>query len=158
MCHLIIMNCCCKCLKLGWTRSSLATCRREGTLDPVSGSQKCSALLSKEVRVEFCQGSTASKAVLVRQPNFFLQKQFKDWLYDSFVISSTYIILKYTVTTGAWVAQLVKHQTSVQVMISQFVGLSPASGSVLTAQSLEPASDSLSPSLSAPSQSSVSQK
>ena len=37
-----------------------------------------------------------------------------------------------------------------QVMILWFVGLSPAAGSVLTAQSLEPASDSVSPSLSAP--------
>ena len=37
---------------------------------------------------------------------------------------------------GAWVAQSVKHLTSAQVMISQFVGLSPVSGSVLTAQSL----------------------
>ena len=50
---------------------------------------------------------------------------------------------------GTWVAQLVKRLTLAQVMISQFVGLSPASGSVLTAQSLEPASDSLSLSLSA---------
>ena len=47
-------------------------------------------------------------------------------------------------------AQAVKHLTSAQVMISQFVGLSPASGSVLTVQSLEPASDSVSPSLSSP--------
>ena len=51
---------------------------------------------------------------------------------------------------GAWVAQSVGHPTLAQVMISRFVGLSPASGSVLTAQSLEPASDSVSPSLSAP--------
>ena len=51
---------------------------------------------------------------------------------------------------GAWVAQLVKRPTSAQVVISQFVSLSPTSGSVLTAQSLEPASDSVSPSLSAP--------
>ena len=51
---------------------------------------------------------------------------------------------------GAWVAQLVKRLTSPQVMILQFVGSSPASGSVLTAQSLEPASDSVSLSLSAP--------
>ena len=50
----------------------------------------------------------------------------------------------------AWVAQSVKRPTSAQVMISQFVGSSPASGSVLTAQSLEPASDSVSPSLSVP--------
>ena len=50
---------------------------------------------------------------------------------------------------GAWVAQSVGRLTSAQIMISQSVGLSPASGSVLTAQSLEPASDSVSPSLSA---------
>ena len=50
---------------------------------------------------------------------------------------------------GTPVAQPVKHPTSAQVMISQFVGSSPASGSVLMAQSLEPASDSVSPSLSA---------
>ena len=47
-------------------------------------------------------------------------------------------------------AQSVKRPTLVQVMISWFVSLSLASGSVLTAQSLEPASDSVSPSLSAP--------
>ena len=51
---------------------------------------------------------------------------------------------------GAWVAQLVKRPTSAQVMISQFVSSSPALGCVLTAQSLEPALDSVSPSLSAP--------
>ena len=50
----------------------------------------------------------------------------------------------------AWVAQSVKCQTLAQVMISQFVSSSPTLGSVLTAQSLEPASDSLSPSLFAP--------
>ena len=51
---------------------------------------------------------------------------------------------------GTWVAQSVERPTSVQIMISWFVSSSPASGSVLTAQSLEPASDSVSPSLSAP--------
>ena len=56
----------------------------------------------------------------------------------------------YAYVWGAWVAQSVKCSTSVQVMISQFVSSSPASGSVLTSQSLEPASDSVSPSLSAP--------
>ena len=35
-------------------------------------------------------------------------------------------------------------------MISRFVGSSPVLGSVLTAQNLEPALDSLSPSLAAP--------
>ena len=48
---------------------------------------------------------------------------------------------------GAWVAQLVERPTSAQIMTSWFVGLSPTSGSVLTAQSLEPASDSVSPCL-----------
>ena len=57
---------------------------------------------------------------------------------------------------GAWVAQSVKGLTLAQVTISRFVGSIPASGSVLTAQSLEPALDfvslslSLSLSLSAP--------
>ena len=50
---------------------------------------------------------------------------------------------------GTWVAQSVKRPTSAQVMNSWFVSSNPTSGSVLTAQSLEPASDSLSPSLSA---------
>ena len=51
---------------------------------------------------------------------------------------------------GAWVAQSVKRPTSAQVTISQSVSSSPASGSVLTVQSLEPVSDSVSPSLSDP--------
>ena len=51
---------------------------------------------------------------------------------------------------GAWVAWSVKRLTSAQVMISLAVSSSPASGSVLTAQSLEPASDSVSPPLSTP--------
>ena len=46
--------------------------------------------------------------------------------------------------------QSVKPLTSTQVMISRFVGSRPISGSVLTIQSLEPALDSMSPSLSAP--------
>ena len=48
---------------------------------------------------------------------------------------------------GAWVAQSVGHVTSAQIMIVWSVSLSPASGSMLTAQSLEPASDSVSPCL-----------
>ena len=49
---------------------------------------------------------------------------------------------------GAWVAQSVKRPTSAQVMISRSGSLSPTLGSVLTAQNLEPASDSVSPSVS----------
>ena len=48
----------------------------------------------------------------------------------------------------AWVAQSVRHLTSAQVTISWLVGSSPRLGSVLTTQSLEPASDSVFPSLS----------
>ena len=51
---------------------------------------------------------------------------------------------------GAWVAQSVRRPTSAQVVISRFMSSSSASGSVLTPQSLEPASGSVSPSLSAP--------
>ena len=51
---------------------------------------------------------------------------------------------------GAWVAQSVERPTSAQVTILRSVSSSPASGSGLMAQSLEPASDSVSPSLSAP--------
>ena len=50
-------------------------------------------------------------------------------------------------------AQSVKRPTSAQVMTSRFAGSSPASGSVLTSQGLEPASDSGSPSLPAPTHS-----
>ena len=49
-------------------------------------------------------------------------------------------------------AQSVKRSTLAQVMISRFTGLSHTSGSVLIARSLEPASDSVYPSLSGPSQ------
>ena len=62
------------------------------------------------------------------------------------------LLVKNGYSRDAWVAQSVKSLTSAQVMISQLVGLSPASGSVPTAQSLERASDSVSPSLSAPPQ------
>ena len=58
--------------------------------------------------------------------------------------------LKNNITRGTRVAQSVKHLTSAQVMISQLVSSSPTWGSVLTAQSLEPALDSVSSSLSAP--------
>ena len=55
-------------------------------------------------------------------------------------------------------AQLVKRLILAQVMISWFLGLSPASASVLPAQSLGPDLDSVSPSLSAPPTHTLSQK
>ena len=53
-------------------------------------------------------------------------------------------------TWGTWVAQSVERLTLAQVMILWSVSSSPTLGSVQTAQSLEPASDSVSPSLPAP--------
>ena len=73
--------------------------------------------------------------------------------------SLSYLILKLSIklwrlrhcdTRGAWVAQSLKRPTSAQVMITRLVSSSPTSGSVLTEQSLEPASESVSPSLVAP--------
>ena len=52
-------------------------------------------------------------------------------------------------TRGAWMAQSVRRPTSAQVMVLRFMSLSPVSGSVLTAQSLEPDLDSVSLSFSA---------
>ena len=63
---------------------------------------------------------------------------------------NTLSAIKKSTSRGAWVAQSVECPTWAQVMISWFVSSSPAFGCVLTAQSLEPASDSVSPSLSAP--------
>ena len=57
---------------------------------------------------------------------------------------------KMTKNRGTWGAQSVGRPTSAQVMISWCVSSSPTLGSALTAQSLEPASDSVSPSLFAP--------
>ena len=56
--------------------------------------------------------------------------------------------LKITLSWGTWAAQSVERPTSAQVMISRFTSLSPVLGSMLTAQSLEPALVSVSPSLS----------
>ena len=68
-------------------------------------------------------------------------------VYD---LTSTALNKEMSNSRDTWVAQLVRHPTSAQVMISHSVSSGPASGSVLTAQSLEPASDSVSPSFSAP--------
>ena len=59
-----------------------------------------------------------------------------------------HVILKNYKAGGTRAAQSVKHLTSAQLMISWFVSLSPALGSMLTAQSLEPALNSVSPSFS----------
>ena len=65
----------------------------------------------------------------------------------SLSLSKININLKTILSWGAWVAQSVKCLTIAQVMISRFVSSNPASGSMLTAQSLL---GILSPTLSAP--------
>ena len=59
-----------------------------------------------------------------------LQRMFIFLLISEYLISS-YIgkYSRYPTRWGAWVAQLVGHPTSAQVMISWFVGLEPASDS-----------------------------
>ena len=71
-------------------------------------------------------------------------------LYSSHTHALFLSVSKISKHWGAWVAESIKCLTLAQIMILQFVSSSPASGSVLTAQSLEPASDSVSPSLSTP--------
>ena len=69
--------------------------------------------------------------------------------------TTMWLLLTKSTLCGApgWLSRLSIWLLSAQVAISQFVSSSPASGSVLTAaQSPEPASDSVSPSLSAPPQ------
>ena len=60
------------------------------------------------------------------------------------------VFLTFERVRAAWVAHVGKCLTSAQVTISWFVGSSPASGSVPTAQGLEPVLDSVCPPLSAP--------
>ena len=63
----------------------------------------------------------------------------------------TSYIMNKCIFRSAWIAQLVECLTLSQVITSQFMGSRTVLGSGLTAQSLEPTSDSVSPSLSAPS-------
>ena len=63
-------------------------------------------------------------------------------------ITLFYTSVRISQSWGAWVARSVKHPTPAQVMISRLMSSSPMSGSVLAAQSLEPASCSVSPPLS----------
>ena len=67
-----------------------------------------------------------------------------------FYVDKTIRTIKIGIIWGTWAAQLVERQTLAQVVISQFGGSSPVPGSVLTARSPEPASDSVSSSPSAP--------
>ena len=87
----------------------------------------------------------------MKVPFYYIQiDQIPAILYDLLNIFKIDASLRNSDNRDTWVAQLVKDLTSAQVMISRSVGLSLTSGFVLTAQSLEPASDSMSSSFSAP--------
>ena len=88
-----------------------------------------------EPRIGLCADSSESRTCFRFCVSLFLH------------LACLYALSKTNIFRGTWVAQSVGHLTSAQVMISQSVSSSPASGSVLTAQSLEPASDSVSSSL-----------
>ena len=95
------------------------------SLEPVSDSVSSSLSLTLP---RSCSVSLSVSKLKIKIKKIFLKKWLRWW--------------------DAWEAKSVKCPTSAQVMISRSVGLSPASGSVLTAQSLEPASYCGSPSLS----------
>ena len=90
------------------------------------------------------QGSSWSEPAL--HPGCTLQSAGE--LFKKVLMSSILkILFKKILSLGGSVGEAVE---LAQIMISQFVSSSPASGSVLTAQSLKPASDSVSPSLPLP--------
>ena len=68
----------------------------------------------------------------------------------SFILDFWVVSFKTSIDRGAWVAQSVERPTAAQVTISRSVSSSPALVCVTTAHSLEPASDCVPPSLSAP--------
>ena len=81
--------------------------------------------------------------------NFFKTNKQKIKLFsDASASCHTACVLRKCYQSGARVAPLDKHPTSAQIMIARFVGSSPTWGSVLIAQSLDPASDSVYPSIS----------
>ena len=126
----------------------------------------------KEIKIShistFLHGSLCpqrNRALAVTKTRFVLITNYYDRIISFFkiVISVVNKITHYSTTIhsplcnrylristqrGPWVAQSGKHPTLAPVMISQCVGLSPTSGSVLTAQTLEAALDSVFPSLS----------
>ena len=109
-------------------------------------------LTSAQVRIsQFVSSSPASGSVLTAQSLKPTWSSVPPSLSLSDSPLLTLCLSLSEINRGAWVAQSVKRLTSAQVMISRFVTSSPELGSVLTAQSLEPASDSVSPSLPAPS-------
>ena len=104
------------------------------------------SLLYAACTLLLCYGCSVPRSVFCRVSPCLQWGVFKLWPEDvGFNEVCSCLLFKRDPMRGAWVAQSVKHLTSAQVRISQFVSSGPASGSMLTSQSLEPASDSVPP-------------
>ena len=108
-------------------------------MKPVNLTWSCSSHLTL---LSVCTKVSVYDGEIVRITIFLLQDTGYRYILQNGFIRKPCILEVIEPSWGAWVAQLVKQPTSAQVMISQSVSSSPASGSVLTAQSLEPVSDS----------------
>ena len=104
---------------------------------PTSGSVLTALSLEPALESVSPSPSPSAPPLLTLNLSLFSKKEKKRNIKTKF--------LKINFFGGAWVAQLVERLTSAQVMILQLLSLSPVSSSVLTALSLEPASDSVSP-------------
>ena len=122
-----------------------------GLLKQVSNNTLCQAPL---VQKRITQTSSLIAYRIINSIHFSKEKKFtfKNNFWISLHVKGIHVFLifyiKNNASRGAWVAQSVKCPTLAQVMISRFVSSSPELSSVLIAQSLEPASSSVSPSLS----------
>ena len=93
------------------------------------------------------------------KPRYLFDRKRERWSLNEKKTDLLQDLLKPAKSWGGWVAQSVERLTSAQDMISWSGSLSPTSGSVMPAQSLEPASDLVSPSLCpSPAHTSFSQK
>ena len=130
---------------------AVATCNCPGIL-PLQSRMACT--LSKAAGMAGCCISWSTKqSVNILDYGLVLRESSKQWMSRPWSKSLAIMQVRRVLREhfrGAWVAQSVEQLTSAQVTILWFVSLSPVSGSVLTAQYVEPLSDSVSPSLSAP--------
>ena len=110
--------------------NTLINMKKRGT--SVAQSVTCQLLVSARVMISQFMGSSPTDSAEPAWDSFSLSD------LSLFVLSLSLKINKWTFKKyegGAWVAQLVRHLTSAQAMISWFVSLGPALGSLLSAPS-----------------------